>query len=161
MSIVFSAPDWTASDLCLVADEGYVSHLDYYRPDTALAWSHKAGLGDRYMLFNRRGGGARVLGEGLFDSDGHCSFSPDRRWLLTDTYPDSRDERHLILYHLASDTRINIGRFHAPPALTGPLRCDLHPRWNRDGTQICIDSAHEGSRQIYVIDAAELIASYD
>ena len=148
-------------ELCLVADDGYISHLDYYRPDEVLAWSHQTGIGDRYFLYNRCGRGFRTIGEGILDSDGHCSFSPDRRWLLTDTYPDSRQQRHLILFHLKTETRIDIGRFYAPPRLAGPLRCDLHPRWNRDGTQICIDSAHEGSRQMVIIDVAELVAAFD
>jgi hypothetical protein len=36
-------------------------------------------------------------------------------------------------------------------------RCDLHPRWNRDGTQVCFDSAHEGERQVYAIDVRDAV----
>jgi hypothetical protein len=65
--------------------------------------------------------------------------------------------RTLILFHLASGRRIDIGRFYAPPELQGPVRCDLHPRWSRDGKMICFDSAHEGTRQVYVINATEIV----
>lgn len=30
------------------------------------------------------------------------------------------------------------------------LHCDLHPRWNFDGTKVAFDSIHEGTRQIYI-----------
>lgn len=32
------------------------------------------------------------------------------------------------------------------------IRCDLHPRWNREGTQVCMDSVHNGERQMYFVD---------
>jgi Tol biopolymer transport system component len=38
------------------------------------------------------------------------------------------------------------------------LRCDLHPRWSRDSKKVSIDSAHEGSRQIYVLDVEKIVA---
>ena len=38
------------------------------------------------------------------------------------------------------------------------MRADLHPRWDRDQRRVCIDSIHEGSRQIYVLDATSLLA---
>jgi hypothetical protein len=54
-------------------------------------------------------------------------------------------------------TLVTIGRFYSPPGLAEDIRCDLHPRWNRDGTQVCVDSAHEGERQMYVIDVSDLV----
>ena len=33
------------------------------------------------------------------------------------------------------------------------VRCDLHPRWNRHDRWIAFDSVHEGSRQVYALDA--------
>jgi hypothetical protein len=39
-----------------------------------------------------------------------------------------------------------------PRRLAGDLRCDLHPRWSRDGRQIRIDAIEEKSwtRQLHV-----------
>ena len=102
-----------------------------------------------------------IVGDGLFSTDGHCNYSPDRQWMLTDTYPDENNLRTLILYHVASNTRVDIGQFYAPPELTGPVRCDLHPRWSRDGQSVCIDSAHESERQVYILDVRPVINAYN
>jgi hypothetical protein len=57
---------------------------------------------------------------------------------------------------MEDSARINIGRFDSPGvARGGPMRCDLHPRWNRSGDKVSLDSTHEGGRrQIYVVDVS-------
>ena len=88
------------------------------------------------------------------------TFSPaNQRWLLSDTYPDSQThERVLFLYDMDTSRRIDLGSFWADPELSKENRCDLHPRWSRDGRHICIDSVHEpGERQMYVIDVGDIV----
>ncbi len=48
----------------------------------------------------------------------------------------------------------DIGDFFVPEAYRVTYcRCDLHPRWRRDGRALAINSVHEGSRQISLVDA--------
>lgn len=145
------------SDIAIVADDGYVSHIDYYTTQQVVAWARHPATGKRYLRYMRHSDACEVIGAEVFSSDGHCSFSPDRQWMLTDTYPDAENMRTLMLYHMETNTRYDIGRFYAPPELAGPVRCDLHPRWSRDGRQVCIDSAHTGERQVYVLDVAPIL----
>ncbi|MFQ5808374.1 MAG: hypothetical protein ACE5JM_02045 [Armatimonadota bacterium] len=147
------------SDIYCVADHEMVSHFDWRDPQHILAWARQHGRGDHYYLFTDRSGEIEIVGEGVLDRDGHCSYSPDRRWILTDSYPDREHKRTLILYRPEDNRRIDIGRFYSDPKITGEFRCDLHPRWNRDGTQVCIDSIHEGSRQLYVLDVSDIVSS--
>ena len=71
----------------------------------------------------------RPVGAGVLDRDGHPMFGADRRWMLTDTYPDGTRRQTLILYEMATGRRIDIGHFHADPAVgDGDIKCDLHPR---------------------------------
>jgi Tol biopolymer transport system component len=93
--------------------------------------------------------------------DGHCSYSPDaeRRWILNDTYPDAEQKRGVYLYDTQSGRRTDLGRFYSPPELKDDYRVDLHPRWSRDGGAVCFDSAHKGSRQLYVMDVTAVVAS--
>jgi Tol biopolymer transport system component len=88
------------------------------------------------------------------------TFSPvDKRWLLSDTYPDSNtNERLLILYDVQNGIRYEVGSFYTDPNLKKENRCDLHPRWSRDGTLACIDSVHEAERQMYVVDLSSILA---
>jgi hypothetical protein len=144
------------SDIRLVSDTGMVSHFDWRDDDTILAWARTKENGDRFYLFDVPTGQTQIVGEDVLTRDGHCSYSPDRKWILDDTYPDKSRMQTLILYRVADGRRTDIGQFLLPPKLTGPFRCDLHPRWNRDGTQVCIDSAHTDARQMYVLDVAPI-----
>jgi len=144
-------------EIYLLADDDLVSHFDWRDPRHILAWARRRSAGDHYFLFTDRSGRAEIVGEGILTADGHCSYSPDRRWILTDTYPDQEQKRTLILFREADGRRVDIGRFYSPPELRGEIRCDLHPRWSRDGRQVCIDSAHEGHRQMYVIDVGDIV----
>jgi Tol biopolymer transport system component len=112
----------------------------------------------RYWLCRDRSPEREVVGDGVFTCDGHCSFSPDGRWILTDTYPDAEGKRTLILFRPEDGVRVDMGRFHAG-GLAGPVRCDLHPRWSPDGRRVCFDSVHEGTRQMYVMDVSEVVGA--
>ena len=146
------------SELRCLSNHGLVSHYDWLGASSILAWAHRNGIGDRYFLFKDKSNEVEVIGDGIFNCDGHCSFSPDGQWMLTDTYPDQTDHRSLLLYHLGTSELYQLGRFLSPP-MRWDIRCDLHPRWNRDGTKVCIDSIHEGNRQMYVLDVSELTSA--
>ncbi|MEW6356924.1 MAG: hypothetical protein AB1696_11390 [Planctomycetota bacterium] len=146
------------SDICCVADHGMVSHFDWRDPNHILAWAHHNEMGNHFYLYTDQSDEIQIVGKDTLTSDGHCSYSPDRRWILNDTYPAREDRtRTLMLYRPADDRRVDIGRFFAPPQYDGEIRCDLHPRWSRDGKYVCFDSIHEGMRQMYVIDVAEIV----
>lgn len=125
-------------------------------------------VGDRYLLLTDRTQNAKSIGVGTLTEDGHPSFSPDGKWVVTDTYPDKKHYRKLILYHWEAQRCIDVGRFYSLPASSyaassnwdlSEMGSDLHPRWDRSGIQICIDSVHEGSRQLYVADVSEIVQS--
>ncbi|RKY66699.1 MAG: hypothetical protein DRQ08_02180 [Candidatus Latescibacterota bacterium] len=147
------------SELYCVADHGMVSHFDWRDQSHILAWATQRDVGDRFFLFEDLTGRREVVGEGVLTENGHCSYSPDRRWILTDTYPDHDSMRHLLLFRLEDGKLLEVGKFFSPPELRGEIRCDLHPRWSRDGREVCIDSAHEGHRQMYVVEVGEAVFS--
>lgn len=119
----------------------------------------KAGmLNDRYILFDTLAGTANTIGKGVLTTDGHCSFSPDGAWFVTDTYPDRHGEAHLLLCHLATQRVYSVSRFRMPPELDGDVRCDLHPRWHPTKPYICVDAANDIERQIYEIDVTSVLA---
>ena len=98
---------------------------------------------------------------GTMPGDGHCSFSPDRRFILNDTYPHD-GYRSLYLYDIAQARTTLLADIATIPLneLADPdMRCDLHPRWSPDGSMISFDSVHEGHRHVYRIRMEDLPAS--
>ena len=132
---------------------GYrISHFDWRTPAQILVSSDILGE----MGFVEFTDGVRdfaPLGRGVLPSDGHASFSPDREWLLCDTYPRGTERlAQLMVYNIAENRKIVLGEFHHEEQFVGDIRCDLHPRWAPDGKTITFDSVHEGSRQIYLVE---------
>ena len=93
------------------------------------------------------------LGRGVLDFDGHGVFSDDGKWMATDTYPDKLGERKLMIMRASDQAILPLGGFFVPELYSEQYsRCDLHPRWRPDGKMLGFNSAHEGSRQVYVMD---------
>ncbi|MGB0606675.1 MAG: TolB family protein [Candidatus Latescibacterota bacterium] len=64
----------------------------------------------------------------------------------------------IMLYEIETGEMIDIGQFHSEPQYTKDIRCDLNPRWSRDGKTITFDSVHEGTRQIWTADVSATCA---
>ncbi|MDQ1256186.1 MAG: hypothetical protein QG656_782 [Candidatus Hydrogenedentes bacterium] len=153
-----AAPD--GSDLRIVADHEMVSHFIWKDPAQILAWSREPEKEDRFHLYDEASGESTVVGDGVLMRDGHCTYSPGKQWVLTDQYRDKDGMQPLMLYR-PSDGRLEpLGKFYIPPSQTGEIRCDLHPRWSRDGKYVCIDSMHENNqRQIYLLDVSAIVGA--
>jgi Tol biopolymer transport system component len=101
----------------------------------------------------------------FFQGDGHCLFSPDKKFVLYDSYTSTDfPYRKLQIYDLERKKGTILAYLYSDPALYNHIvdcRCDLHARWSPDGKRITIDSIHEGYRGIYEIDAEEAIKAID
>ena len=139
--------------------EYQISHPLWRDDRTIIVWGPHQGRIHYHLYTDDDNAQVQVIGAGVLTENGHMSFSPvNTRWLLTDTYPDpTSNERSLLIYDVEQNLRYDIGRFYADPGLRKENRCDLHPRWRHDGTQVCIDSVHEHERQMYVIDVTSVV----
>jgi hypothetical protein len=98
--------------------------------------------------------------EGILNEDGHPQLSPNKRFIIYDTYSNTKNFQKLLLYDLLTKKNYEIGEFCLAQYLTNiNLKYDLHPRWDNSGYLISIDSSHENSRQTYVINIENLIKS--
>lgn len=129
------------------------SHFNWYDDETLAVtamwnggkhWSHtifKVGQEEQ----------RRHIAPGLLEWDGHLIFSPDGKFLSTDGYWNKNNERTWVFVRLEDEAVLPIGTFFVPEKYReGYSRCDLHPRFRPDGTQIGFNSVHEGSRQVYL-----------
>jgi hypothetical protein len=153
------------SELVCLLDTGFVSHYDWRDDDAILVWANRPDGPPRFLRLSHAANAStagrsklEVFAPDRLQEDGHCTFSPDGRWVLNDTYPDTHQKRTLMLVRAGDGRRVDIARLHSPKARWwGEIRCDLHPRWSRDGRQVCIDSVHDGTRQMYVVDVARIV----
>ncbi len=147
------------SDIRVVAKHGNISHFDWRDEKRILVYCGPDFRSSRYRLVEDGPGNDTEFAPDVLPLDGHMTWSRSREWILTDEYPGEDGKRPLLLYHPDTNRRIEIGRYFSPPFATGEIRCDLHPCWNRDDSQVCFDSAHdEGLRQIYIVDVSSLTA---
>ncbi len=108
----------------------------------------------KHVLFTDGARDYQAVGEGFLQGDGHCSFAPDEKWLVTDRNLNETLEKMLMIYNLESKRGLVLGKFGMKERrfLSGDLRCDLHPRWSRTGRAICFDSINgaDGTRQLHL-----------
>lgn len=138
--------------------EFQISHPMWKNDKQIIVWGPHAGEIHYQLYDDEQGGKVTVIGNGVLTENGHMSYSPvNQRWLLTDTYPDAETNiRKLLIYDIQEEVVYDIGDFYTSD-LKKENRCDLHPRWSHDGTQVCIDSVHEGDRNMYVIDVSSIV----
>ncbi len=147
------------SDLYVLDPYGGTSHFIWRDPGHIMAWAHHPSHGDKFYLYKDRSATVEVVAPEVMTVNGHNTYLPqDSQWVLNDTYPDRNRMQNPYLYHLGKRQRIPLGQFHSPKDYTGEWRCDLHPRADRAGRQVCIDSVHMGAgRQMYLIDISALV----
>lgn len=91
--------------------------------------------------------------------DIHCIYSPDRTCFIGDSYPDKECYRHLFLYDFVTKKSTELLKIYSEPVSDIDIRCDLHNRFNRQGTLVSFDSFHSGRREIcqFKFDKKELM----
>lgn len=138
------------------------SHLHWRDRENVLIWSKPEGAEhpDFYLLKDKTEEHTLFDKKELIGRNGHVSFSPDRRYVLNDTYPLEDGYIKLSLYDTVTEERIPLADIASPRLRMLPcedVRCDLHPRWSGDGSMISFDSVHEGHRHIYRIRTEDII----
>lgn len=138
----------------LLSDDDMVSHCYWKNDEEILAFERKKEGGPGYYLMKDRTQQWQHLWPQL-SNDGHPSYCPaDNSLVVFDTYP-SRSRVQEV--KLCRDTDVEgrqlriIARVFSPFKYDNDTRCDLHPRWSRDGKQVCFDSVFEGHRGLYVV----------
>ena len=144
-------------ELRVVTDLG-ASHFDWLTAEKIFGWVTMK-EGEKYYLINDTSGEYEAVRPDVLTRNGHCSFTRDGGWLLTDESPDEDSGQTLLLWNMRKELRVDLGRYHSPLPFRGEIRCDLHPRWSRDERQVCFASIHEGSRQVYVMDVSEVVGN--
>ncbi|MFD1173222.1 hypothetical protein [Oceanobacillus picturae] len=133
-----------------LSDDNMTSHCYWKNNNEIIAYAHKKTEGNGYYLMKDKTNQFQQKWPEL-TADGHPSFSSIHNMFVTDTYPDRA--RVASIYIIGSEDEVNkVARVFAPFKYDNDVRCDLHPRWNREGNKICFDSVFEGKRGLYTLD---------
>jgi hypothetical protein len=104
-----------------------------------------------HVILNDKNSDPKVLAPERLTWDGHPALNPKGNLLATDCYINE-GKRNVYIVDLKSEEVFTVASFKNPRNIDGIIRCDPHPRWNRDGTQLSYDGLGPNGRQIYVID---------
>ena len=61
-----------------------------------------------------------------------------------------------VTFDLKNNKTYELVALYSPLRYRGQVRCDLHPRWDRDGKFVCVDTTSNGKREMLIIDLKEL-----
>jgi len=128
-----------------------VSHLTWIESDEILAYCTDLHENEGYYLFNDFSSSYKQVGGQVYSSDGHPQYCLRNSQFVTDTYADRKRQQELSIYDLNSKRKTLIGKFYTPMKFSEEFRCDLHPRWDRQGEKICIDTSFSGKRGMAII----------
>ena len=131
-----------------LSDDDFTSHSFWKDNDHILSFLRKRATGDHYYLLTDRSPEYRLLWPEL-RTDGHCSYAFDGSRVVTDSYPNRARLASVFVCSDEANQAQRLARVFSPLKYVGDCRCDLHPRWNRKGDAVCIDSTHEGRRAMY------------
>lgn len=139
---------------------GYEVNSHYYwkNDEEIIIYSGLPEWGIYFM--NDKTGERRRLYDDLTDYDDiHCIYSPDRSCFIGDGYPNTGNYRYIILYDFESGKSRALVRIFSTPVTNTDIRCDLHNRFNRDGTEISFDSFHDDLRCIMTMPFKKSVLS--
>ncbi len=143
------------TDMYVLSDDDMVSHCYWKDDEHIIAFENKHGEGTGYYLMKDKTGEYTHLWPEL-SNDGHPSYCPtDNSLVVFDTYPHRTRMQEV---KIARDTDVEgkdikvLAKVFAPFKYDNDTRCDLHPRWSRDGKKICFDACFEGHRGLYVVN---------
>lgn len=136
------------SDMYNLSDDNFVSHCNWKSDTEIIAFLNKEGFGHGYYLLKDKTKNWEKVWKEL-NSDGHPSYSKNLELAVTDTYPNR--QRLSSLYLVSKDRVVRLARVFSPFKYDNDVRCDLHPRFNREGNEVCIDASFEGKRGLYKI----------
>lgn len=134
--------------LRVLVDDGMVSHCCWVNESTIFGYFKVSGK-DGYYFYNIETNQITECKKinDLLLGDGHPSCHGD--WIVFDTYPDKSRMQKLMLYNAKTEEITPLLEVHHGLSYMGQNRCDLHPRFSRDGNYLFFDSVFTGTRNHY------------
>ncbi len=150
-------------NLHLMSNFSFQSHYNWKNDNELLIFGNKneeTNLNGLYV-FNDLSEEVTRLPDPNPERDIHCLYSPNKRYIVGDGYPESEVLRPIHLIDTEKNIDTIIGRYlSVPQGQVTDARCDLHGRFDQTGRYLTFDSIHTGIRTVCMIDLSKL-AGYE
>jgi hypothetical protein len=153
--------DINGDELFILLDDDMVSHCNWKDDTTIIAWANTHKHGTHYYELRDKTNELFIFAKDRLQVDGHPSYSPNGRYIITDTYPNFQRKQKIILCDTETQQIIEVAEIYANMKYKNETRCDLHPRWKRDSTEICFDGAQGKYRQVYTLKISDILDKND
>lgn len=141
--------DFESQQLTPLETQHKVSHYVWVDDNRILCTVYDEHKKCSYIMYTLNGEKNKVFTE--LDFDGHPTMV-DRDTFITDSYPDANSYQHLYICKISSETVRSIFDIYAASSATVERRTDLHPRFDKTNSQVCIDCNMDGKRKICLIN---------
>lgn len=135
--------------LTALLDNGHVSHYCWKATNELMIYATNEKGEKGYMVVDIESGKNYLL-EKLPEVDGHPTYSNNREWVVTDTYPNMHRDQYLFLYRNMDKKLFRVDKLYSPFKYFNENRCDLHPRWSKDNQYVLVDNTSKGLRTVNI-----------
>ena len=139
--------DQNGKNLYNLSDDVFVSHCFWKNNQEILSFLRKAQTGDHYYLMRDQTQQYHMLWPQL-NTDGHCSYSPNRTLVVTDTYPNRKRIASVYLCIEKGNRSVRLARVFSPF------------RYDNDCVVICIPVGTEPGTKFVLIPPMKANAHY-
>ena len=142
--------------LKVLLENEMVSHMCWFDNQTVFGYL-SVGKKNGYYYIDVNNGKNGICKE-MTDTnlgDGHPSVY--KKWIVFDCYPDKSRMQQLLLFNNESKEIIPLLRLYQSVKFMYDTRCDLHPRFSKDGKRIYFDTVFSGKRTHCTINVQEII----
>lgn len=136
-----------------------VSHFGWRNNNEVIAtFTPPGGEKMKHYLFKDKTTDYHIVGDNFIIGNGHCTYTPDARWMATDRKDiDAKGcTQSLWLFDMELDKGMVLccNPVNDKKYISGDTRCDFHPRWNPSGNKICFDAidTETGIRQMHLVE---------
>jgi hypothetical protein len=156
-SAMFTA-NMDGSDLQMVVPFGtWVSHFGWRNDKEVIATFTPPGEKQmKHYLFPDKTYDYKAVGDGFIIGNGHCTFTPNGKWMATDRRIKESSSQSVWLYDMELDKGMILCTkpVYEKKYFSGNTRCDFHPRWNPAGNKICFDAVdpETKTRQMHLVE---------
>jgi hypothetical protein len=105
-----------------------------------------------FYIYNFKNKKLKSLKKNIFSQqDGHPNTINGKK-IIVDTYANNLSERFLYIIDMKNQSIKKLGSFYSNYKLKGSEKCDLHPKFSANSKKISVDSSHNKSKQVLILN---------